>query len=248
MTIQSPVRRDALLHPVGPLPAGIYWRRRAVVLAAVVALLVLVGVIASAAGGSATQKSHGTASATVGQGPSGDAAPSALGAATERPATPRPSTSGTATSGPETSAPASSRPAATSSAGTGACAEATLALSFAVGADSYPSGALPHFVVTVTNRAAFACTRDLGPAAAVITVVSGSDRIWSSGDCPSPPEVRTLKPGVALPLASSWDRLRSLAGCAKTGAAGQAAKPGVYVASVTLGSASAPGVVSFHLS
>ena len=130
-----------------------------------------------------------------------------------------------------------------------ACSDADLGVAISTGAESYPAGSLPKFVVTVTNTGSAPCTRDLGAEATVITVLSGNDRIWSSGDCPrAGTDVRTLSPGAAVRLASSWDRKRSVPGCTTTGAAGTPAKTGVYVASVKLGTLSAPGTASFHLS
>lgn len=145
-----------------------------------------------------------------------------------------------ARSSPSTS-PTATKPAA--------CADADLAVSITTGATRYPSSSLPQFIVTVTNTGVTACTRDVGPKVTVITVLSGADRIWSSGDCPSVTAgVRTLSPGAAVKLASSWDRDRSVPGCTTTGAAGLPAKAGSYVASVKLGTLAAPGTATFHLS
>ena len=213
-----------MLHPVGPLPVATYWVRRGMVLAGILFLLIIFGVLVGAAGGGSKAPTK-----TVGTGISLP--------------TPALSTTGpTGSAVPKHSASA----AATTSA---ACADADLSVTIATGSASYPSGSLPQFVVTVTNSGAAACTRDVGAKSAVITVVSGSDRIWSSGDCPSvKADVRTLAPGVAVKLPSSWDRDRSVPGCTTTGAAGQPAKTGVYVASVALGTLKAPGTASFHLS
>lgn len=209
-----------MLYPVGPLPASTYWARRAGVLGGIIVVLILLGILLGSGGSGGGAKKKTAASPT-----------------------------GTAVVIP-TQGLASNSPAATASPSASViCADADLAVTITTGAEAYPSGSLPQFVVSVTNTGAAPCKRDVSAKTAVITVVSGSDRIWSSGDCPSvKADVRTLTPGTAVKLTSSWNRERSVPGCTTTGAAGQPAKTGVYVASVKLGTLAAPGTASFHLS
>lgn len=220
------MRWDAVLHPIGPLPVATYWIRRALVLGGIIVVLIVLGLLAGAVGGGGSSKAAQAGAGITLPTPS-------LGA---RAAGARPTASASPTATP------SGTPQAT-------CADTALQLSIAVGAPSYPLGSLPQFVVTVTNTGSAACRRDLGAKATVVTVSSGSDRIWSSGDCPSTTsDVRTLTPGIAVKLVSAWSRTRSLPGCLTTGSAGQTAKAGVYVAGVTLGTLNAPDKASFRLS
>jgi hypothetical protein len=167
------------LHPVGPLPASTYWRRRAVLLVGVVVLLLL--------------------------------ARSCVSGGSDRPArtsaVPTPSTTASAT--PTTS------PRARAVVAGGTCEDAALRVSTKTDAADYPLGTSPRFTVTVTNRSAGPCRRDLGPGAVELLVYSGNDRIWSSDDCAAAQgsEVLTLKAGASLEKTVTWSGKRSAKGC-----------------------------------
>ena len=180
------------LHPVGPLPASTYWRRRAVLL---LGLLVLVLLVRSCTGGS------GPAS-----GPQASSTPTP---------TPSPTTAASAAP-PATVAP---RPSA---AAVAACADAGLALSGSTDAPSYPVGTSPRLTLVVKNTGAVPCTRDLGSGAVELLVYSGQDRVWSSDDCSAAKGVAPtrLAPGGTQAVALTWAGKRSRPGC--TGTASQA--------------------------
>jgi hypothetical protein len=95
------------------------------------------------------------------------------------------------------------------------------------------------FAVTLTNRAEVACLLDAGAASLVLTVHSGEDRVWSSGDCVAEPAERELllDSGDSTETAIQWDGTRSAKGC--PGGQG-AAQPGSYRVAATLGGASLP--------
>lgn len=182
---------DALLHPRGPLPPGVYWRRRLVTLG--VALLVLL-LLSRACG------SDGSPTAVS---PSGSPSPSATGTPSTSPkpsrsATPKPSASATPTAG-------------------GACKPADLVLNARADAQVYPAGRRPVLTIGIKNGGAAPCTFDVGQANREIRVTSGNDRVWSSDDC-SPgggAQVVTLQPGAApTEFSVTWSRQRSAPGCA----------------------------------
>ena len=118
-----------------------------------------------------------------------------------------------------------SKPAASVSAGTQAggsvkyttCMPAGLSLQAVVGDGSSPSstfasGANPKFWFTLTNTSTKPCYFNVGTAAQVFKVTSGSEVIWSNSDCKSPTtNLRMLlDPGVANnanPI--SWERVHS---------------------------------------
>ncbi|WP_345039573.1 hypothetical protein [Georgenia daeguensis] len=95
------------------------------------------------------------------------------------------------------------------------------------------------FAVTLTNRAEVACLLDAGASSLVLTVHSGEDRVWSSGDCVAEPSERELllDSGDSTETAIRWDGTRSEKGC--PGGQG-AAQPGSYRVTATLGGASLP--------
>jgi hypothetical protein len=181
---------DALLHPRGPLPPGVYWRRRGLTLLAVVVVLFL---LSKACG------SDGSPSARVSQSP----APR-----TTAPVTPRPSK-------PPTAKPSASA-SATTDAAAGPCAAKDLALSARADADVYTPARRPRLTIGIANKGTKPCTRDLGQGARQIVITSGNDRVWSSDDC-SPgggSQVVTLLPGAApTTFTVTWARKRSAPGC-----------------------------------
>jgi hypothetical protein len=183
---------DALLHPRGPLPPGIYWRRRLLTLLGVVVVLLL---LSRACG------SDGSPVARVSQTPSPAASRSPKPKATKKPST-SPSVSPTAS--PTPTGPAQP------------CQAADLLLSAKADKQAYPAGQRPVLTIGIANKGTAPCTRDVGQAARSITVTSGNDRVWSSDDC-SPgggSQVVTLQPGAAAQSFSvTWGRKRSAPGC-----------------------------------
>jgi len=192
---------DALLHPVGPEPARVYWIRRAVVVG--LPLLLLIVLLANLGGGGGS-RSPGQAA-----GPS--AGPSARASTI-----PAPTTAMRATATPS--------PAATSPSG---CPSLTVAA--AADAASYASGTLPQLTIAVTNTGSSPCTRDLGPAARSLIVYRGADRVWSSADCASAaPVPQVLAPGRTVRFTTTWNRQRSSPGCPSAAAAADPG-PGGYI-------------------
>ena len=217
---------DSLLHPVGSLPPEVYWRRRA--LAGVLAVLILWLAWTAFPG-----KNHANAA----QGPAKARTPAAAVTPSAAPApvvTTPPAPAVTTT--PPAAAVVTS-PAATATATTppvpavpAVAAVAAVALCKAVGvsisADHtvYAAGALPKFVLTVTNTSAAPCRVDVGTAARGFVVSSGTDRIWSSQDCTkNTPNVAVFAAKQSISYSHVWNRARSSsAGCAAQGTQGRA--------------------------
>lgn len=106
----------------------------------------------------------------------------------------------------------------------GPCDPDALKLAATADRESYPVGGTPRFTLNVTNTGTAPCMRDLGQAAVEIAVFSGSDRIWSSDDCApgGALAVRTLQPGKAETVATTWQGTRSEPDCKGTQAAASA--------------------------
>ncbi|MFH5821971.1 hypothetical protein [Georgenia sp. AZ-5] len=96
------------------------------------------------------------------------------------------------------------------------------------------------FTLTLTNDGAAACLTDAGRGSLVVTVRSGSDRVWSSADCvgEAAPRELLLDTGDSTETKLTWNGSRSAAGCA--GGQG-AAREGTYRAEATLDGASLQG-------
>lgn len=201
------------MHPVGPLPASTYWRRRAVLLGVLVILLL---VLKSCVGGgdspktTASTKSTPSPTVTVTHGPT---------------ATP----TGTASAGPTTAA--------------GACRDSALKLQVTTDATTYAAGAMPRFTLIITNTSATACTRDLGSKVVSLHVVSGTARTWDSDDCTEGLDNKPtqLAPGKATQVVElQWSGKRSRPGCPTPR---EQAGAGTYQVSGTVGTLTSPRVV-----
>jgi hypothetical protein len=201
-----------LLRPAGPLPAGVYWRRRLVVFAATVLVVVLAMVVTSTgnrAGASATRAPGGT-----GHRPAVAASPSAGAEPVGTPAATSPASRHPAAGPPR-------RPAAVPR-----CGRGDLSLTATTDRRSYTAGALPRFVLAVRDSGGRRCRADLASPARSFLVLSGSDRIWSSADCETAGHaVVALRPGQRLRFVATWPRSRSRPGCQPRPAV---ARPGTY--------------------
>jgi len=94
-----------------------------------------------------------------------------------------------------------------------ACDPSAVQVAAITDATSYAADVLPELSLSLTNIGTTSCVINAGNAKQVFTVMSGQDVYWTSTDCQTNPidaEV-TLKPGVAMPLATpiTWDRTRS---------------------------------------
>jgi hypothetical protein len=183
---------DAVLHPRGPLPPGVYWRRR---------LLTLLGVVLVLFLGARACGSDGSPKAGLSPSPSPRAS---------RTPSHRPSSPATGSASPSVSASPSASGAARP------CRAADLVLSAKADKSAYPPGGHPVLTIGIANKGRTPCTRDVGQAAREIRVMSGNDRVWSSDDC-SPgggAVVVTLQPGAApTSFSVTWSRKRSAPGC-----------------------------------
>ncbi|NUR61930.1 MAG: hypothetical protein HOV87_25205 [Catenulispora sp.] len=124
----------------------------------------------------------------------------------------------------------------------GASGSCQLSLLLTQASGQYANGDHPSFTVTALNKGTADCDVDLSPKSLVLTVYSGSDRIWSSADCTTAgPDIRGIAPGTAQTVAYSWDRVRSSPGCP---AGGQPVKLGNYFGVVSLAAGTGPNAPS----
>ena len=172
---------DAVLRPRGPLPPGVYWRRRLILFA----VLVLVGSFAFRA------CTDDTDPARITTGPS-----------------PSPTTTRRPSARPSTTAKPSVTP--TRAAGL-PCRETDLRLTATANAKSYPTSVRPLFTLEVTNAGPVSCTVDFGPTETELRVLSGNDRVWSSDDCGAATgsQIVTLEPDGHRSTTLPWSRKRS---------------------------------------
>jgi hypothetical protein len=237
------------LRPVGSLPAGVYWRRRLVVGAAVLVVL-LIGKAIVGGGGSTPPRTAATAATKHATTPvHGDRAPARAAprvtaapaaSASRSPARKHPRTTKPAPIGPSGAAIASPT-ASASRALPPACRASDVTLTASTDADNYSGGQRPRLVLAVADTADHACRVDLGTAVRSLVVYSGSDRIWSSGDCVRGDHaVVTLRPKHQAAYATVWPLTRSSAACSSSPAP---ALPGTYHVIARLGGVTSPPAV-----
>jgi hypothetical protein len=208
-----------VLHPVGPLPASVYWRRRAVAFAGLVGVLLLLWAVLPGGGGDGRPDS---AAAVGSPGPTQPAArPSSPdpGGLTASPATDDPGRAadddGSATGGSAPSSSTARPPAATPTPAAKACTDAELRLTVAPARPAYLVGQAPVLRLQVRNVATGACTRDLGAALQEVLLYQGSQRLWSSNDCYPEGErdEELMRPGVLHTFSVTWSGLSSKPRC-----------------------------------
>ena len=230
----------SFLHPVGPLPPSVYWRRRAVLLG--IPLVLILAVAYSCGGGSNAQPvARSTATPPAGTpstgtgviepsvmptgtagagnyyppvGPSGSAGASPSAGAGAGGGTPGAGTgSGSSGSGSNGGADGSS----------GNSSDCLLALTLTLdhtaggGPATYSAGQDPQFRVAAKNNGAGNCLLDVSGKGIVITVTQpgSSTPVWTSSDCATSSDKRALGPGDAYQDDTTWQRIRSQAGCPK---------------------------------
>lgn len=196
------------MRPVGPLPARVYWVRRAII--AVLAILVLLAAswVWGAVSGGDTE-----AAPTTSVSPSPTASPSASVTPTESPSA-------------SPSASASASPKATQGAAK-VCADSAISVVAKSDRTTYESGQNPKFTLTITNTSKKTCTRDVGQKANELTVNQGDTLIWSSDHCApgGSPKIVSLAPGKPYVTGVAWSRTESSKGCPKNP---DDAPPGTY--------------------
>ena len=197
-------------HPVGPLRAAVYWRRRLVVLVVVLAALaglswLGVALLSGGTGGGTSAASASTSTERVVPTPALDRVVPSVTAL--RTPTPPPPAAATKAAPKPTAAPA---PVAG-----GPCTDEMLGL--AVRAPKVVDvSTKPTFELVVQNKARVPCVRSLDKALQEIVLLDGrGTRLWGSNDCfpEAGPDMRTLPPGAAVSFPLVWGGLTSEPTC-----------------------------------
>jgi hypothetical protein len=225
----------SVLHPVGPEPEQTYWARRlAVLVALVVAVgLVIAVIVNGTSNGSAVSASPPAAgvppvvsptptpsgSTSTAASPSATASPSAKESATARPTPAKPT-------------PAKPTPAKPTPTGPVACAPAKLRGTL-TGKQTLKPGQDATFTLSLINGSDRTCVVSVTPVNFELKIYSGTDRIWSTDDCPA--AVRMLSRKVeaegAVEWQLRWDGRRSRTDCRNRP---ETPRPGTYVATAQL--------------
>jgi hypothetical protein len=233
----APASVLGVLHPVGDLPAAVYWRRRLVVLVALLGVLGgggwLAVALADRSGGSA-----GAPGSSTGAAPTSERTPalervlpSLAGVRTPvassrvDPAEARPRTTPATETAPVT---ASATPTPTGPTPGSQCADDMIDLTVSV-PDSVASGSKPTLRMVVTNTSRVACVRTLDKELQEMVIArADGTRLWGSNDCfpEESDDRRRLESGESVVLSLVWSGLSSDPGCT---AERTALPPGDYV-------------------
>lgn len=197
-----------MLHPVGPLPSAVYWRRR---------LLVLGGTLGLLSGGTWLGVAAATGDQpadTVVAGPTTEPPTPALEQVLPSLASVQLPTAAPTTS-PAPAVPTEPPPAPGPVAG-GPCTDEMITVEVRPDPASAPVGSKPTFVLVVANVSPVACVRTMDKGLQEILLIDGAgNRVWGSNDCypEETSDVRTLQPGESVTFPVLWSGLSSAPDC-----------------------------------
>jgi hypothetical protein len=174
---------------VGPLPAAVYWRRRAFVL---VVLFLAALVVWTSCSGAAESNKDGSGSLTPTLGtPSDTGAPKIL----------------TPIIGTSASASGSASATASASATSAPCTDAELLLTAAANPNPTKVATTTTLTFKIKNVSGRTCERDVGGLPQELRILQGSTLIWSSDHCkPAGTSfIQKLAPGGEVMATVYWD-------------------------------------------
>ena len=215
-----------MLHPVGPLPAAVYWRRRLLLLGLVLAVLGGGGWLAVVLmSGDAGDDQVVTAAADATDRP---VEPSALEQVVPSLAAVRVPTVPPAASAAGTGEPALEPTPAGPEPG-GPCGDDMISVEVRTAESAVAVGSKPTLDLVVTNVSAVPCVRALDKGLQEIVLLDAAGgRVWGSNDCfpEASSDLRTLAPGETAVFPVVWGGMTSAPDCA---APRVAPAPGDYV-------------------
>lgn len=194
---------SSVTRPRGPLPPGVYWRRRAILLGAA---LVLVFAFARVLGGGSDAKSDsdGTAEQAAGSTSSDTSTASTPTGPTNKPtkkgpkATPKPTKTKTPLAEPD-----------------GPCDDEDVEVTPTI---KRPIAGSPIKIgLELRTKKSEACTWEASKDSLVVKITSGSDDIWSTQDCPNAliADSVVVRRAVATTVYAIWSSRRSDDECGK---------------------------------
>ena len=215
-----PTTVPGVLHPVGKLPAAVYWRRRLVVLALVLAVLGGLGwggfLLATRADGDETAPTPQSTATRVPQ--LERVVPSMARVATPTPPPLPAEAEATTAAAAAPVGPAAGDP----------CSDDMIALEVRT-PPSVASGSKPTFELLVSNVSAVPCVRALDKGLQELVLLDqAGNRVWGSNDCfpEAGSDTRTLAPGETVTFPIVWGGLSSEPTCT---AARSPLAPGSYL-------------------
>lgn len=112
-----------------------------------------------------------------------------------------------------TSSPSPTPSSSASPGEAGECADDAVVVEALTDKSNYVAGELPQLSLRITNTSDSACSINVGTAAQVFTITSGSDTYWTSTDCQVEPADAIVELAAEQSVESTapiaWDRTRS---------------------------------------
>lgn len=181
----------------GPLPARVYWRRRAAVLGT--ALLLVLGVVRLVGGGEPSGEGTVVAVQSAGE-PSAAAAPRTTGTTEQRPEKRRKKDK------PEKPAPAQPD---------GECVDSDIAVTPAI--EEATAGRRVEILLELRTALSPACTWRVSPETLTVKITSGDDDVWFSRQCPRaiPSRDVVVRKAESTTVAVRWSGRRSDRDCTR---------------------------------
>ena len=204
-----------MLHPVGNLPAHVYWRRRLFfVVLPVIGIALIAWALLSSGGGHSSPSNTASTTTKPSSGPTTTTPPPTRDSGSISVGTTAPSTTAattTAVKTPVTSAVSSSVAAS----GKGFCAAQDLTVASGVAHPSFAVNSKPVLYMPVTNVGTTPCKLDVADKHVEWRVYTGDVRVWGSHDCAvqAGSSVVTLVAQQTIRLSITWSGLTSLPGC-----------------------------------
>jgi hypothetical protein len=200
---------------IGPHPAAVYWRGRAVVLVGLAIVVLIVTYACSGSSPSGADGGHPAASVT-----------STLQHPTSgQPTTPSPTPTPTPFTLPQSTA-------------SGPCGDAELNLTAGANPASPKLGEPVMLTLVIENASNRTCARDIGAEPQELMLLDGETVIWSSDDCSTnhSSDIQSFNAGQSRTFSLTWSGRRSRSGVnQKTCTDGTAPLPGEYQLVARLG-------------
>ncbi|MFI5905905.1 hypothetical protein [Dactylosporangium sp. NPDC051541] len=188
---------------VGPLPSGVYWRRRAIVGGVLVAASLMLWASCSGTGGADQQRTPAAASA--GAPTSVEPEPSITIQV--------PTTGGAPADANQTQSVTSAAPP---SPVVPPCADADLSLVATPEQAVQFRGAHLKVTLKIKNVTDHECLRDLGPDSMELYLQVAASKVWSSDACDAAhgSKPQPMKPGIEVSFTTTWTGKATNNGCA----------------------------------
>lgn len=191
---------------VGPLPAAVYWRRRAMVLGALLAAVLMITLMVRGTGSGGAQQPSANGTPTSGASPA-----SAAGQPAGTPSTSP--TDGVITPVSElTPSPTADAEGEGEGEGEGetdpnACADAEIKVTAKPAHTTLKRGSDLLITLLIKNTSNRTCTRDVGADLQELRILKSTEKVWSSDDCGGPRghEVRSFPPAHERSYTVVWN-------------------------------------------